>query len=82
VARTWADEAFKKRPLADPMAVMKEAGADLPEGLQFKVVEDTDRLVHLILPPKPDLGELSEEQLELVAGGHCRGNCYCACCFV
>ena len=49
--------------------MLKEAGADVPEGLQLKVVENTERLVHLILPPRPESGELSDEQLESVAGG-------------
>ena len=69
VAKAWSDEAFKKRLLAQPAAVLKEAGADVPEGLQFKVVENTERLVHLILPLKPSTAELTDEQLEQVAGG-------------
>jgi hypothetical protein len=72
VARAWSDAAFKKRLLAQPTAVLKEAGLAVPKGVQFKVVENTERLIHLILPPA-SRGELAEEELVAVVGGHCRG---------
>jgi hypothetical protein len=75
VAKTWADEVFKKRLIADPAAVLKEAGLEVPEGVKVKVVEDTDTVMHLVLPPKPSEDELSEEQLSQAAGGHCSGGC-------
>jgi hypothetical protein len=71
VAKAWSDAAFKRRLLAQPAAVLKEAGLAVPEGVQFKVVEDTERLIHLILPPSPaGVEELSAEALESVKGGH------------
>jgi len=73
VARAWSDDAFKRRLLTQTAAVLGEAGLVPPEGIEFKVVEDTERLCHLILPPAPGEGELSEETLEAIAGGnsHC-----------
>ena len=53
VARAWADPAFKARLLADPEAVLAEHGVAMPAGFQVRVVEDTDRVVHLTLPPPP-----------------------------
>jgi len=78
VAKAWSDAAFKKRLLTQPAAVLKEAGVDVPEGLQLKVVENTERLAHLILPPAPAGAELSEEALARVAGGI--DTCLCAPC--
>jgi len=69
VARAWSDEAFKKRLLEQPAVVLKEAGLEVPEGLQIKVVENTGRLVHLILPPAPGVSELTDKALALVDGG-------------
>jgi hypothetical protein len=69
VAKAWSDAAFKKRLLAQPEAVLKEAGVVVPEGVQFKVVEDTASVRHLILPPKPDSCEVSVEELAAVVGG-------------
>ena len=69
VAKAWADESFKKRLFANPTAVLKEHGLEVDPGIQVKIVEDTDTLHHLMLPPKPSEAELSEEELEMVAGG-------------
>jgi hypothetical protein len=67
IAKAWADEAFKKRFLANPAAVLKEEGLEVPSGVQeVKVVEGTDRLLYLVLPPKPS-EELSEEDLRTLA---------------
>jgi hypothetical protein len=69
IAKCWSEDSFKKKLLADPAAVLKAEGVkvELPAGMTLKVVENTDKVFHIVLPPKPT--ELSEEQLELVAGG-------------
>ncbi len=67
VAKAWSDAEFKKRLLSDPNAVLKENGIEIPQGVQFKVMEDTNQLVHLVLPPPPD--EIDIEELGKVAGG-------------
>jgi hypothetical protein len=62
IAKAWTDEAFKKRFLANPAAVMKERGLEVPYGVEVKIVESTPNLLYLVLPPKPT-EELSEEDL-------------------
>lgn len=69
VARAWADGAFRQRLVADPAAVLKEHGLSVPEGVRFKVLEDTDQLIHLTLPVKPCSDELSDSELTQVVGG-------------
>lgn len=49
--RVWEDDAFKARLKADPRAVMTEMGIPVPEGVELRVVEDTDTVKHLPLPP-------------------------------
>jgi hypothetical protein len=66
VARAWRDPTFKAQLLADPNAVLAAAGAVVPPGVTLKVVENTDKLVHLVLPLRPADTELSEEPLETV----------------
>jgi hypothetical protein len=68
VATAWQDEAFKRRLLADPAAVLKEHGIAVGLGVQVKVVENTDKVRYLTLPTRP-AGELSEEALQRVAAG-------------
>jgi hypothetical protein len=79
VARAWTDAAYKQRLLADTSAVLREEGVEVPPAVQVKVVEDSNTLVHFTLPPKPGDQELSEEQLDKVAGGFTFG-CRCTWC--
>lgn len=67
VARAWSDVAFKKRLLSNPVKVLKENGIQSPPDVTVKVVEDSAKVIHLILPNKP--AELSDEELDQVAGG-------------
>ena len=71
IARAWRDPAFKAKLLADPHATLKEAGLQVREGVTVKVVENTDTHHHFVLPPKPT-GELSDVELDKVAGGVCQ----------
>jgi hypothetical protein len=75
VSKAWSDAALKKRLLADPAAVLKEHGLIVPAGITVKVVENTDKVVHLTLPTAPSAAELSEQELQAVAGGFCGGGC-------
>jgi Nitrile hydratase, alpha chain len=76
VARAWQDEAFKKRLLADPAGVLKAHGLEVPPGVQVRLMEDTEQVIHLALPRKPDVkGELSEEDLTRIAGGFVEDPC-------
>ena len=69
VARAWTDPAFKAQLLADPQATLAAAGLSIPPGVTVKVVENTDKLVHLVLPPPIANSGLSELELEKIAGG-------------
>jgi len=73
VAQVWADDQLKQRLLTSPAAVLKEFGATIPEGMEVRVVENTEKVVHLTLPAKPlgDVTELTGSQLDGVVGGFC-----------
>jgi len=68
VARAWRDAAFKARLMANPKAVLHEMGLAVPAGVEVEVVENTAQKITLVLPAAPS-GELSEEELDRVAGG-------------
>ncbi|BAI74513.1 nitrile hydratase (plasmid) [Azospirillum sp. B510] len=72
VARAWSDDEFKAKFLADPKAMFEEhLGTKLPETLVMTAHEETADAIHFVIPAKPqiDLDELSDEDLEKVAGG-------------
>jgi len=88
IARAWVDPAFKARLIADPVAVLREAGVVIPEGMRFEVREIPESgrkpaggpLYYLVLPPKPSEeqvggGEIDDE----VAAARCSGTWHSLC---
>jgi len=73
VAKAWRDPAFKAELIANPAAALKAEGIDVPAGMTVTVVENTDKLFHLVLPPV-QTDELSDEALDAVAGGNGSGD--------
>jgi hypothetical protein len=68
IAKCWADEGFKQKVLADPAATLRAEGLELPADLSYVAHENTDKVVHLVIPAKPI--DLSDEDLGHVAGGN------------
>ncbi len=82
IARAWEDDEFRAALLNDPQAAVAQAGLELPEGVALEVVEETPDVHVLVLPPNPNVDEmddvaLSEEDLEMVAGGGGRTGSTC-----
>ena len=71
-AACWKDEALKARFMADPKAVLKEHGLDVPDNMDVKVVENADDCVHITLPATP-VGHqaVSDDEMGNAAGGCC-----------
>ena len=73
IQRSIEDEAFRRRLVEDPKAaVEQELGTRLPEDVRVVAVEETAETIYLVLPsasPLGEGGELSDRELEAVAGG-------------
>lgn len=69
VARAAADQRFKQRLVTDPVTILRENGIAVPPGRTVLVLENTATVIHLVLPATSESGELSEADLEKVAGG-------------
>ncbi len=77
------DEEFREELLREPnSAIAKLAGEELPENYKVKVIEnDPQYAATFVLPPMVS-DELSDEELDKVAGGFCiiDGNCAAQAC--
>jgi hypothetical protein len=71
------DKAFKSRLVANPATILKEAGMVVPEGLTIKVVENTEKVVYMVLPVSGD-DQLSDIELERVVAGSRVNTEFCA----
>ena len=73
IERSLEDEAFRQRLLADPRAAIEqELGTQLPESIEVRAVEETPEIIYLVLPSASPIGqggELSDQELDAVAGG-------------
>ena len=54
VAKYYGDPDFKAEMDADPARVLKDEGLDIPEGATVKLLFNTDKLLHIVLPEPPD----------------------------
>lgn len=75
ISKAWEDVNFRKELIADPInTIQNYTGAKviLPEGKELIVLDQTDKnKVFVNIPSEPDFEdiELSEAQLETIAGG-------------
>jgi hypothetical protein len=73
IDRAWKDVAFRRALLDDPKGTLeRELEVRVPEGVSLTVLEETPTVRYLVLPPAPTgtAGELSDANLEAVAGGN------------
>ena len=75
ISKAWEDSNFRKELIADPVAAIEKlAGVKvvLPEGKTLIFADQTDKSkVYVNIPAEPEMEnmELTEEQLETIAGG-------------
>jgi Nitrile hydratase, alpha chain len=74
IERSLQDESFRQRLLDDPrVAIEQELETRLRESIEVRVVQESADSIYLVLPSASPLvgegGELSEQELEAVAGG-------------
>jgi len=67
--RAWTDAEFKRRLLSNPKETAAEMGLKLSPDMDLKVWENTPTVHHMVLPVNPANSELSDADLEAVAGG-------------
>jgi len=80
ITKAWQDETFKQELIANPLKTIEKLTGEklnFPEGKKMVVQDQTNTSkIYLNIPSKLNLDdvELSEEQLEAVAGGNDENN--------
>jgi len=71
IEKAWKDPVFRKDIVKDPKGMLEmHTGQKLPEQLRIFVHEEDANTLHFSIPSPPsNLNELSDEDLERVAGG-------------
>src|SRR2546430_17381181 len=73
VERAVKSEVFREDLLRDPKtALLKEFGLTIPDNVTIEVHQNTEDVIHLVLPVPLELSalrRLNQEELEEVAGG-------------
>ena len=71
IEKCWKDTEFKKQVVTDPKGMLeRHIGQKLPADFKIFIHEEDATTLHFPLPPAPsNLTELSDEDLERVAGG-------------
>jgi hypothetical protein len=51
IAKAWMDENYKKRLIENPKEILAQEGLEFPKDLNLRIVEDTDKIKTLVIPP-------------------------------
>ncbi len=71
--KAWTDAEFKARLMATPEIVLREEGWDFPAGMRIRVVENTNDVHYLVIPPSPPLAELDLEPVAVAEANEAFG---------
>ena len=75
IQKSLQDEDFRQKLLAEPKGTLEqELGTQLPEGVEVRVMEESADTIDLVRPgnaspPEGQSSEISDQELEAVAGG-------------
>ena len=51
IQQAVADASVRRKLVDSPQTTLAEAGVIMPDGLDVQIVENSDRVIHLVLPP-------------------------------
>jgi hypothetical protein len=94
IARAWADPAFKAELIAKPREAFAELGVHWPDNTEVEFSDDpsanlgdwssrgkgANAVLQIPIPPAPDAGAASDDDLASVGGGSFSSISICAAC--
>ena len=73
ITKAWEDEDFKKELLTNPKTALEnEFEISITSDIKIHILEETEKEFYLVLPMNPNdvqSDELTEDELEVIAGG-------------
>jgi len=71
IEKCWKDPEFKRAVVSDPKGMLeRHTGGPVPPQVKIFIHEEDANTLHLSIPPAPgNVAELSDDELEKVAGG-------------
>ena len=55
IARSWREPEFRQKLTSNPKETLKDAGMDIPDDHEVEAFENTDNLIHAVLPEKSQM---------------------------
>ena len=69
-AQCWADANFKKRFIDNPREVLEAEGLIIPEGVKVRVMEDSEKIMTIVIPPaSSDMSDIAAVEERIAAVG-------------
>lgn len=76
IKKAMSDETFRSEIFKDPKTAIANAfNMTIPESLNIKIIEEDSDTIAIVIPKITD--ELSDSELDSIAGGGCFVNCFC-----
>ena len=73
VAKAWQDDSFRQELLSNPRSVLeREFSQTVLESTNLQVIEESNDTYYIVTPKKPNIEELSKEELESVSSCWCK----------
>ncbi|MFH0976010.1 MAG: NHLP leader peptide family RiPP precursor [Spirochaetota bacterium] len=57
ISKAWSSESFKEKLISNPRMVLAENGITVPADVELKVVEQTEKLMYIVIPFRPEDAE-------------------------
>ncbi len=90
IQKCWVDDDFRKNLLENPKLTLMHEGVKVPENMEVRFYENSDSVLHIMLPEKPKKVGVEKTDIEKAINAPIRNGVwrvgnkgadnYCECC--